>query len=67
MSSDFEHFRQFVLRTPALLEQLRAPSSLPAFCELTVQLGAEHGYRFTTDEVQAALNASRRAWQERWV
>ena len=67
MSSDFEQFRQLVLREPSLQHELRAPSSLLAFFELTVQLGAERGYHFTAADVQAALHASRRAWLERWV
>lgn len=67
MSSHFEQFRQLVLREPSLQQQLREPSSLPAFFDLTVQLGAERGYHFSAEDVQAALNASRRAWLERWI
>ena len=67
MRSDFEDFRQHVLNDPALLDQLRAAASLQDFFDLAVGLGAERGYQFSADEVQAALQASRRAWLERWV
>jgi hypothetical protein len=66
-AASFEHFRQLVLADPDLLEQLRAAPNLPAFLALTVQLGVERGYDVTIEDVQAALNASRRAWLERWV
>ena len=66
-AASFEQFRQLVLADPALQQQLRATASLPAFLALTVQLGVERGYDVTVEDVQAALNASRRAWLERWV
>lgn len=66
-SASFEEFRQLVLSQPALLGQLRAAADLRSFLELTVALGAAHGYQFGVEQVQAALNESRRAWLERWV
>jgi hypothetical protein len=35
--------------------------------DLVVRVGAERGYRFTSQDVEAALHASRRAWIERWI
>lgn len=66
-TASFEEFRQLVLSDPALQQQLRATPNLPAFLDLTVQLGTELGYTFAVEEVRAALQASRRAWLERWV
>lgn len=66
-SASFEQFRQLVLSDPGLQQQLRATPDLYAFLDLTVQLGVERGYDFSVEEVQAALQASRRAWLERWV
>lgn len=66
-TASFEQFRQLVLNDPALQQQLRSTPNMQAFLDLTVQLGVEHGYDFSIDEVQAALQASRRAWLERWI
>lgn len=68
MSLDrLEQFRQLVLRDAALQERLREPSSQADFVARLQQLGREHGYDFTADDVAAALNAARRAWFERWM
>jgi hypothetical protein len=66
-SESFEHFRQLVFRDRALQEALRATSELERFIELVVELGRERGYDFTADDVKSALDASRRAWSERWL
>ena len=60
-----EHFRQIVLQTSALQEQLWETSSLDAFLELVQQLGVGQGCHFSLEEVKNELNVSRRAWRER--
>lgn len=63
----FEQFRQLVLREPALQQQLKATSDREQFIALTQRLGAERGYDFTVEDVRQALQASHRAWLERWL
>ena len=63
----FEQFRQVVLHDLSLQEQLRSTTDMPSFVELVVRLGEERGHRFTAADVQAAMNASRCAWIERWI
>lgn len=63
----FEQFRRSALQDLALQEQLRSTTDTPKFVELVVRLGEARGYRFTVEDVQAAMAASRRAWFERWI
>ena len=63
----FEQFREFVFADVALQEQLRAAKDEESFIALTVRLGAERGYSFTTEDVTAALREARRTWIERWL
>lgn len=67
MHTDFESFRQAVLRDPALQAQLRTVAEHDQWITLVARLGAERGYTFTRDDVLEAWRASRRAWHERWV
>jgi len=32
-----------------------------------VELGRQHGFHFSADEVRDALHSSTRAWNERWI
>ena len=64
---NYDQFHQLVLREPALQLKLREERDLIRFVNLVVQTGKEHGFDFTSDDVQAALNASRRAWLEKWI
>ncbi|MBK9711280.1 MAG: Nif11-like leader peptide family natural product precursor [Kouleothrix sp.] len=64
---DFEQFRRVVLQDRSLQEKLRSTADMPSFVALVVRLGEERDHRFTAEDVQAAMAASRRAWIERWV
>ena len=63
----FDSFRNLVLQDPALQRELRDITDYRLFTELVVKLGNECGFNFTTLEVESAINASRRAWLERWI
>jgi hypothetical protein len=63
----FEQFRQLVLREPSLQVKLRETMDLGNFVDLVLQAGKDQGFDFTKAEVQEALQASRRAWLERWI
>jgi Nif11 domain len=62
-----EQFRSRVLENPTLQEKLLPISDRQSFCLQMVQLGAELGCNFTTEEVEAALRDGQRAWVERWI
>jgi predicted ribosomally synthesized peptide with nif11-like leader len=64
---DLERFREMVPRDSVLQEQLRTPEDVNKFVALVLQLGRERGFDFTQDDVTAAMQASRRAWMERWI
>ncbi|HEX6289773.1 MAG TPA: Nif11-like leader peptide family natural product precursor [Herpetosiphonaceae bacterium] len=63
--ASLEQFRQRVLADPALQAQLRETPDKPAFIARMLQLGAELGYEFNADEIEAALAVARRAWTQR--
>jgi hypothetical protein len=65
--SDFERFRQIVLRDPSLQAQLMQTTDPTEFTSLVLGLGEQHGARFTAGDVDAAFQAARRAWIERWI
>jgi len=60
-------FHQRVLEEEALFAQLQAAPNAETMAALAVQLGAERGLAFTSDEVRAVLMATRRAWMERHI
>jgi len=62
-----DEFRQLVLREPTLQRRLSEPTDLGQFLELVLREGKEHGFDFTPEDLRQALNASRRAWLERWI
>ncbi len=62
---DFERFRQKVLQEPSLQKQLLKAENLDAFVRRCIELGQLYGCSFGNDEVNAALQSSRRAWIER--
>jgi predicted ribosomally synthesized peptide with nif11-like leader len=64
---DLERFRQFVLRDPALQEQLQGIRDRDSFVALVLQLGQARGFIFTVDDVTAAMQCGRRVWMERWI
>ena len=63
----FEQFRRLVLQDVALQEKLRVASDFQIFTPLAVQLGKETGFDFAAEDVEAARQASQRAWIERWL
>lgn len=63
----FEAFQKYVLDTPALQEKLRDIADWRTFVDHVLALGAENGFSFTVDDLTQALQASRRAWIERWI
>ena len=65
--ANWENFHQLVLARPELQQRLRPIADWGAFLEAVVRLGAEQGYHFSAQDVQAAANARRRAWLERWI
>jgi hypothetical protein len=64
---NLNRFRQLVLEDDKLLERLRATGDLESFVALTVQLGGEHGYALTPEQVRAAVQEQRRAWLQKWI
>ena len=65
--ANFERFRQLVLQDVEMQQQLRATSDDEAFLNLLIELGQKSGCSFTVDTVEAASNAQRRLWLERWL
>jgi Nif11 domain len=52
--TNLEQFFQEVLSNPVLQEKLKAVTDLESLSQLAVELGEEHSYHFSTEEVQAA-------------
>jgi hypothetical protein len=65
--SNFEEFRRLVLREKDLQTELRDVDDRERFTAAVVDLGRDRGFLFSPDDVEAALNAGRRAWIERWI
>ena len=63
----FDNFRNLVLEDFPLQQTLRETTDYSDFIELVVRLGTERGFSFTTEDITAAYNASRRAWIQRWL
>jgi hypothetical protein len=64
---NFENFRRQVLADVKLQERLRGVSDREAFRLLAVQIGAELGFSFRVEEVEAEMQEGQRAWIERWT
>jgi hypothetical protein len=56
MSKQVKQFHQLISQNPSLVEKLKSASDRENFVELTVQLGAEYGYSFTSTEVEVYIN-----------
>jgi predicted ribosomally synthesized peptide with nif11-like leader len=63
----FDQFRELVLQDPALQTQLMAADDLTDLVPLILKLGRERGYEVASQDVEAAWQAARRAWIERWI
>ncbi|MCU1356489.1 MAG: hypothetical protein JWM89_1907 [Acidimicrobiales bacterium] len=66
MADDWVAFRQLVFDDPALARTL-AGVAPAAFVSEVVAAAAERGLAVEPAEVDAAVNAGRRAWFERWI
>lgn len=66
-AQEFDRFRLEVLADARMAEGLRHAAGPEALVARTAELGQARGYRFTRDDVSAALSDSRRTWFERWV
>ena len=60
-----ERFHRRALANPALLDHLCAQTDMDAFIRRMVEAGAEHGERFTADDVRAVLGNRRSEWLQR--
>ena len=66
-ASDFLEFQRRVTETPGLFAELESEPDREALVARAVRLGTELGYRFGSEEVNAALTAARCAWLQRNV
>jgi hypothetical protein len=62
----FEQFRSLVLKEPMLQKEVRYLTG-DEFVVRVVELGADDGFEFTTDDVLAAMRENKRLWIERWI
>jgi hypothetical protein len=60
-------FQEMVLQDACLQQELSGITDMREFQQQTVVLGRKHGYVFTSEDVNAAMQENRRAWLERWV
>lgn len=60
-----ENFCAVVLRDRDLQERFRQEEDPARFTALAVEMGGRHGFRFTSDDVEAVMQSARRAWFER--
>ena len=65
--NDFAGFRERVWSDTALQSQLLEVKDRVAFLERVVELGHQHGYRFSREDVELELNSNMREWIERGV
>jgi hypothetical protein len=65
--SGFEAFRLAVLADPGLQNQLITETDRNTFITRLTQLGQQRGHRFLETDVEASLQAARRAMMERWI
>lgn len=66
MTDDWAAFRELVFDDPVLARTL-AGVAPGAFASEVVAAAAERGLAVQPAEVDAAVNAGRRAWFERWI
>lgn len=56
MSKQVEQFHKLVLRDQLLKERLKRAVDRPSFVKLAVELGQEHGYSFTHQDVETYVD-----------
>jgi hypothetical protein len=59
-------FQRLVATDPALAMTLQGSRDTQSFIALTLQLAAEHGLVFSSEELRAAMRHGRRQWNEQW-
>ena len=64
---ELERFRQLVLTDLSLQRRLRETADRESFVRLVVGTGRDRGFRFTAQDAEAALQAARQAWVEKWI
>ena len=64
---NLEKFRELVLRDLSLQEKLRDITDRETFIALTLRSSEERGCRLRREDLEEALETSRRAWFERWL
>jgi hypothetical protein len=65
--TDLEQLRSRVWQEPELQARLWETRDRSAFIQLVVCLAEEHDLAVTTEEIEAALEASKRSWLQRWI
>ena len=65
--SDLAIFQKMVLDDPDLQADLRSLQDEAAFSQAVVIAAGQRGLVVQLEDVQAALNAARRTWIERWI
>jgi len=63
----FQAFLVMVLSDNTLRDELMKAPDLPALVARARELGRERGFDLSEEELQAAVNANRRSWMERWI
>jgi hypothetical protein len=63
----FEQFRALVLGDPSMIEALYPIDQPDVFVTRVVDLGRQHGFRFTAQEVTAAMRVGARIGAGRWI
>ncbi|MBX7220299.1 MAG: aspartyl/asparaginyl beta-hydroxylase domain-containing protein [Blastocatellia bacterium] len=58
----FEAFRTYAFEHPELLVELRQTADRREFFSTTVRRGEAHGFHFTADDLQSAMETERRSW-----
>jgi hypothetical protein len=66
-NEQFERLLEVVLADSELQARLRSLQDWPTFVAATLGEARERGLPLTTEDLETARNASRRAWLERWV
>ncbi len=61
----FDRFRELVFEDEELQALLLATANHGALLTAAVKLGSERGFQFTSDDVESAVRAGRRAWSRR--
>ena len=67
LANDFENFRRWIFDHPEIQAQLRSIHETEAFMATVEQIAIDHGFPITRQQVEAAMQAGRAAWLQRWM